>query len=148
MHEMALAEGILAVVLDAAEEQQVQRVRLRVGTLQRVVPDSLQFSFQLIAEDTPAVRATLDIQRIPARVRCGRCGRKSSLEQMLLTCRDCGAVDPKILSGDELIVDGIELERGWRYRPRPAPAAATRNHLLDHLLQAVGGVGPTQRASG
>lgn len=134
MHEMALAEGILAVALDAAEEQPVQRIRLRVGTLQRVVADSLQFSFQLMAEDTPAAGALLEIKHVPARVRCTRCGAKGRLEVSLFRCRNCGASAIQIMSGEELLVDAVELERGWRYRPRPAAPTVSRNHLLDHAV--------------
>ncbi|MGI8549892.1 MAG: hydrogenase maturation nickel metallochaperone HypA [Dehalococcoidia bacterium] len=134
MHELALAEGILAVVLDAADEQRVRRVRLRVGSLQAVVPDSLEFSFQLLAADTPACDARLEIKQVRARVRCSRCGSKSPLDVSFLNCRNCGASDIQILSGDELVVDGVEMERGWRFRPRPATPTVSRNHLLDHAI--------------
>ena len=134
MHELALAEGILAVALDAAEEQPVQRISLRVGTLQRVVPDSLQFSFQLLAEHTPAAGALLEIKHIPARVRCTRCGARGRLEISLFRCRSCGASEIQIMSGEELLVDAVELERGWRYRPRRVAPAVSRNHLIDHAV--------------
>lgn len=134
MHELSLAEGILAVVLDVAEDQRVQRVRLRVGELQAVVPDSLQFSFALLSAETEAAGASLEIKPVRALARCGRCGTRRSLADSAVACRRCGATDPRIISGDELIVDAIELERGWRYRPRPAAAAVSRNHLLDHLF--------------
>ena len=45
MHEMALAEGILSVVLDASGGANVRKVDLQVGALQLVVPESLRFSF-------------------------------------------------------------------------------------------------------
>jgi hydrogenase nickel incorporation protein HypA/HybF len=138
LHEMALAEGILAVALDAADAQPVQRIRLRVGTLQRVVPDSLEFSFQLLADGTPAAGAHLEIKHVPARVRCRRCGAKTRVESVLLGCRRCGAPEIQILSGEELLVDAVEVECGWRYRPRPATPSVSRNHLLDHVVADVG----------
>jgi hydrogenase nickel incorporation protein HypA/HybF len=61
MHEMGLAEGILAVALDVAGAERIERVRVRVGELQRVTPDSLRFCFELAAQDTPAAHAVLDV---------------------------------------------------------------------------------------
>lgn len=62
MHELGLAEGILAVVLDVAARERVERVRVSVGELQRVVPDSLRFCFELAAQDTLASTAVLDVE--------------------------------------------------------------------------------------
>ena len=62
MHELGLAEGILAVVLDVAARERVERVRVSVGELQRVVPDSLRFCFELAAQDTLASKAVLDVE--------------------------------------------------------------------------------------
>ncbi len=139
MHEMALANGILGVVLDVAsaaatvgDEEIVQCVRVRVGALQRVVDDSLQFSFQLLADGTPAFGAALQIKRVPARVRCKTCGAKSTLKEALFNCRFCGSADVQVLSGDELIVDALRLRDGWRYRPRAPEATTPLDHLREH----------------
>lgn len=59
MHEMGIAEGILEIVLGAAGECPVRRVQVRVGDELRVVADSLEFSFQLIAEGTACAGASL-----------------------------------------------------------------------------------------
>ena len=139
MHEMALAEGILGVVLDAAAGQQVRRVRLRIGTLQRVVPDSLQFSFQLVADGTPAAEAILELEELPARLRCKPCAAVSEFRAPPFQCRQCGAHDVEIVSGDEVLVDGVELDSGWRYRPGAPEGEAvavdvSEEHLREHLL--------------
>jgi hydrogenase nickel incorporation protein HypA/HybF len=62
MHELGLAEGIVAVALDVAGGERVERVRVSVGAGQRVVPDSLQFCFELAAQDTLAANARLDVE--------------------------------------------------------------------------------------
>jgi hydrogenase nickel incorporation protein HypA/HybF len=112
MHEMALAEGILKVVLDAAEDHKVRRVRLQVGRLQMVAPDSLRFSFELVAEGTVAAGAALEMVETPARLRCGQCGAESELDLPPFNCRHCGASDIEVISGDEVMVDSVELENG------------------------------------
>ena len=54
MHEVALAQGILDVVLDVAGGREPRTVRVRAGELQSVTQDSLQFCFEMVAQDTPA----------------------------------------------------------------------------------------------
>lgn len=140
MHEMALAEGILQIVLDAAEDQKVRRVRLQVGRLQMVVPDSLQFSFELVAEGTSAAGATLEMEETPARLRCGQCGAESELDLPPFICRHCGASDIEVISGDEVMVDAVELESGETIRRREVPAAEIlEEHLKEHHAAHDGG---------
>ncbi|HEY7061103.1 MAG TPA: hydrogenase maturation nickel metallochaperone HypA [Chloroflexota bacterium] len=141
MHEMALAEGVLAVVLDAADGEPVRRVRLRVGALQAVVPDSLEFCFQLAAEGTGAAEATLEVTDVPARVLCRGCGAESELQVSPFLCGQCGTADIALVSGDEVLVDAVELASGWRYRPgaegdAPVAVAVPASHLAEHAHDA------------
>jgi hydrogenase nickel incorporation protein HypA/HybF len=84
MHEVALAQGILDVVLDVAGGREARTVCVRAGELQSVTQDSLQFCFEMVAQDTPAATARLEVQIIP---------------------------------GDALLIDAIELDDGWHFRP-------------------------------
>jgi hypothetical protein len=59
MHELGLAEGIMTVAIDMAGGRQVLRIVVRIGEDQRIVPDSLEFGFQLLAEDTICEGAVL-----------------------------------------------------------------------------------------
>lgn len=65
MHEGALVEAVLSVVLEAAGEEPVSRVRIRAGQDQHIVNDSFEFHWQMLAGDTPAAGAHLDIQGVP-----------------------------------------------------------------------------------
>lgn len=133
MHEMALAEGILAVVLDAADGKKVRRICLRVGRLQMVVPASLEFSFQLVAEGTPAAQAVLELEQVPARLRCKLCGAESEFNHPPFLCAPCGAVDLEVVSGDELLVEAVELDDGVTIRRRAVPAdELLHEHLREH----------------
>ena len=133
MHEMALAEGVLQVVLEAAQNQKVRRVRLQVGRLQAVVPESLEFSFQLAASDTPAADAVIELEEIPARLHCRLCGAMSEIDLPPFNCRHCGASDIEIISGDEMLVDAVELENGQTIRRRAVAASEIlEEHLKEH----------------
>ena len=65
MHELGLAEGIMTVANDMAGERSVTRIVVRIGEEQRIVPDSLEFGFQLLAEGTACEGATLHCVVIP-----------------------------------------------------------------------------------
>jgi len=135
MHEMALAEGVLQVVLQAAQDQKVKRVRVEVGRLQLVVPESLEFSFQLAAADTPAAEAVLELEETPARLRCRKCGAKSEIDLPPFNCRHCGDADIEIISGDEVLVNAVELENGQTIRRRAVPAnEILEEHLKEHAM--------------
>jgi hydrogenase nickel incorporation protein HypA/HybF len=117
MHEMSLAQGILQVVLDAAEGQRVRKIRLQVGRLQMVTPGSLEFSFRLMAAGTPSEEAMIEMLETPAVLRCGECGAEIELELPPFNCRRCGVSDIEVLTGDEIVVEddgGKMLEMSGR----------------------------------
>jgi hydrogenase nickel incorporation protein HypA/HybF len=137
MHEMPLAEGILDIVLQVAEGHPVRQVRVRAGALQRVVPDSLQFCFELAAAGTPAADAVLAVQVTPARLRCRRCHAQTEQLSPPFLCGRCGDPDVAYLCGKELLVDGVELDTGWRRRPGAPDAEHVHadvepGHLEEH----------------
>ena len=52
MHELSLSSAIVNTVVKHAAGRQVSLVSLRVGRLRQVVPDTLEFYFELVARDT------------------------------------------------------------------------------------------------
>ena len=65
MHEVSLGEAILDAVERRAAGRKVRRVRVRVGTLNRVVGPALDQGFALVSEGTVAEGAVLDIVEVP-----------------------------------------------------------------------------------
>jgi len=121
MHELALAEGILAVVLDVAAGEPVRRVCLQVGQLLRVVPESLQFSFDLVAEGTSAAGAVLEMAEVPGRWRCPHCAAEHAAALPPVACHRCGAGVVECVAGDALLVDAVELVHSGTIRRCPGP---------------------------
>jgi Zn finger protein HypA/HybF involved in hydrogenase expression len=95
MHEIALAQGVLEVALDVADGHEVRTVRVRAGELMAVTQDSFQFCFEMVAQDTLAAAARLDLEIVP---------------------------------GDVLLVDGVELDDGWRWHPDLVVTEAEHEH--------------------
>ena len=112
MHEMALADGILSVVLEASEGNAVRRVHLKIGKLQHVTQESLQFSYQLLAEDTSAADAILELDPIDIIVRCNHCQMEQKAVAIPFVCSSCRSFDLKVLQGDEVVIDFVELQNG------------------------------------
>ncbi len=135
MHEMGVAEDILAVVLGVAQDHKVIRVRVRIGRLHAVLPESLRFSFQLASEETSATDALLEIEDVPASLRCQACGRTSAYQAPALNCRSCDSSDVQIASGDELLVEEVELEGHGTVKPESSGQEPLHTHLQEHVAQ-------------
>lgn len=112
MHELALAEAVLDIAQRHAAGRRVMKVHLHVGALRQVVPDALSFSFALLSAGTVADGAELAMTFIPARGVCRACQQESRLEALPLCCACCGGFDLRLTSGEELLVEALDLEDG------------------------------------
>jgi len=110
MHELSLADAVVAIARDHARGRRVTSVEVKVGALRQVVPDALVFAFELVAAGTNVEGAELEIEHVPARVRCARCDLESDVKAFPLACDRCRGLDVEITGGDELLVESIELD--------------------------------------
>jgi hydrogenase nickel incorporation protein HypA/HybF len=113
MHELSVTEQLLNVVLDHARRasaHRVLKVNLVVGDLTSFVDESIQFYFDLLSKDTEAEKASLEISRIPARVRCQQCKHEYTPDTMDWFCPMCGGWVEKVLAGREFYVESIDVE--------------------------------------
>jgi hydrogenase nickel incorporation protein HypA/HybF len=110
MHELSIAEAIVAIAERHADGRRVARVEVQVGHLRQVVPSALEFAFQLVAEGTVLEGAELELTDVPAQGRCRGCGAESVLHDFPLHCSACGGFDLELLRGEELLVDALELD--------------------------------------
>lgn len=109
MHEFGLCEAILESVERRAAGRKVARVRVRIGTLHRVVEPALEQAFSLVAIGTVAENAAVDLVVIPARARCDGCGAEAEVSDPLAVCPACGSLDVALSGGDDLILESIQL---------------------------------------
>ena len=108
MHELAVAESVVSSVLERTGDRPVSTVRLRVGRLAGVVPDSLSFCFELAAAGTRLEGACLEIHEEDGRAHCRTCACDFALTDPFLLC-SCGSADVELLSGRELSVMSVEV---------------------------------------
>jgi hydrogenase nickel incorporation protein HypA/HybF len=109
MHELSIAEAVVDIAVRHARGRPVAAVELRVGHLRQVVPSALEFAFGLVAEGTPLAGAELRMEEVPAAGHCRSCGAETALPELPLCCRSCGSGDVEVTSGEELLVDSLEL---------------------------------------
>ena len=111
MHELSIAESVVQIASGHADGRRIIKVRLKVGHLRQVVPSALAFGFELLAEGRPVEGAELEVEDVPAIGSCRGCGAESRLESFPLQCAACGGFDLKLLEGEELFVESLELEK-------------------------------------
>ena len=113
MHEMSLAENVLQIIEDAANEQRfihVKTVWLEIGQLSCVEPDALRFHFEVVTRDSLAHQAQLEIIKIPGHGCCNQCDTEMHLDSIYDSCPNCGNYDIKIICGDEMRVKELDVE--------------------------------------
>ncbi|TVP68177.1 MAG: hydrogenase maturation nickel metallochaperone HypA [Leptolyngbya sp. LCM1.Bin17] len=108
MHELAITQTIIDTVAQQANGVPVRRVVLEIGQLAAILPDSIQFCFDVCARDTPLEGATLDIIEIPGRGRCRHCGHEMSLEMPYGICDLCDSLAIDIIAGQDLVIKTME----------------------------------------
>jgi len=124
MHEFSTAKGILETVLKVAKENGakcITEVNLEIGPLTMLNPEQLQFSFQVLSENTMARGAKLNISFSPMKLLCHNCGfdgkistdtLEDSLGVMtLLNCPKCGSSDTEIDEGRSCNIRNIKVEK-------------------------------------
>ena len=77
MHELSIAATILEDVLGFVETHgidKVVRVQLAIGELTCVQAEQLKFCYESVTRDTALANSELDIETVPARVKCAQCG--------------------------------------------------------------------------
>jgi hydrogenase nickel incorporation protein HypA/HybF len=113
MHELSVCLSLLEQVGSIAaqkESTRVTRIELRVGPLSGVEADLLRNAWPLASAGTIAVDAELIIEEADVVVRCSVCGAETMARPNRLVCGDCGDFRTNLVSGDEMILQRVELE--------------------------------------
>jgi hydrogenase nickel incorporation protein HypA/HybF len=82
---------------------------LQIGPLSGVEPELLQSAFPIARADTIAAGAELVIQQMPVQVRCKTCHAETAATPNRLLCGECGGWQTELLSGDELLLERVEM---------------------------------------
>jgi len=131
VHELAVAQALVEQVeaviaqhgasrnheVSSSDAWQASLIRVRIGPLAGVVPALLASAFPLAAAGSRAEHAELDFVNAPIKVRCQTCGAETEAAMNRLICGACGDWHTQLISGDELLLESVELETS------PAPTS-------------------------
>lgn len=113
MHELAITQSILEIAQKAAAQHQVKRVRevrIKLGEYSGVVPQCIQYYFDVISKGTVAEGAELKMERLPILMRCETCGWEGQMDKHHIRCPACGGIQLKLLQGREFYVESLEVD--------------------------------------
>jgi len=114
MHELSICQALMSQVETIANDNQASRVtaiHLGVGPLSGVEGELLKNAYPLASASTVAEGAELLIKSMPVCVLCTKCGKESEVKPNRLVCGHCGDWRTNLISGDELLLVRVELEK-------------------------------------
>ena len=112
MHEASIALSLIEVAQDVLRENgggRVSALTVRLGQWSAVVPEALHAAFPAAAQGTPLQGARLSITSVPGVGECPQHGPVTLELTRGLRCPVCGAPTPRLLQGDELELDEVEI---------------------------------------
>ena len=109
MHELSICTAIAKIAHQAAAGRPVERVRVDIGHLRQVVPDTLRHSWDMVVFGTPFEGVPLEVRAVPAVIECGQCGTLTELDDPIFRCGSCGSTETRVVSGEELFVTSLDL---------------------------------------
>ena len=112
MHELSLTRHVVSMVAERAGARRVTAVRLRIGRLSGVSAEAVRFAFDVCAQGTCVEGARLLIASPEGRGECPVCGRSFAMESVIETCSSCTMTPLRIVAGEELMIESIEMEAG------------------------------------
>lgn len=143
MHELSVCIGLLEQVERIARDREgmtVSRIVIKLGPLSGVEPQLLRHAYPLAAAGSVAEHAELSIDASDVVVHCSQCGADSHVAPNRLLCSTCGDFRTRIVTGDEMILERVELTRG---DPKPST-----NSLPENAEKAQGRSWPTRNLAG
>jgi hydrogenase nickel incorporation protein HypA/HybF len=113
MHEYSIIQSLVDSVQAAVWKTgnpagPVHRIDVRIGELAGVDCQLLSTAYDVFRTGTLCERASLVIDRVPARWECPRCGAEIA-RGALLRCASCDE-PARLAAGDEIVLQRIELE--------------------------------------
>lgn len=113
MHELAITEGIIEAAVPEAIKHGAKRIleiRLRIGELSGVLPECIQYYFDIASRGTIAENAKLVVEKVPVSIRCLDCGYEGPIDRRKIRCNQCDSINFKLTGGKEYYVESLEVE--------------------------------------
>lgn len=113
MHEASIAQNLLEIIENTAEQNNATKVNkafVTIGKLQAIEKDSLLFAFDALKEGTISNDAELIIDIIPITGFCHDCKSTSEYDAYIFSCNQCNSNNVELKTGEELKITEIEVD--------------------------------------
>ena len=87
----------------------VAKIILQIGPLSGVESHLLEQAFPLASAGTLAEFSELEIKPQAIEVECSACGQRTPAKANRLVCAACGDWRTRLISGDEMLLQSVEL---------------------------------------
>jgi hydrogenase nickel incorporation protein HypA/HybF len=114
MHEYSVAKYALEEVKQSfpnVDPSKVESIHIKVGKMAGIIPDLLQHYLSLLAPSYGLTHARFFLEVTPALFKCNTCQEIFEPSRELFWCPSCGSSDVTFISGNELKIDYIEIQR-------------------------------------
>ncbi len=112
MHEYSITQQIVKIAEENALSHgatRIERISLVVGELSGFIGDSIHMYFDILAKDTLAEGAQLDITYIKPQLKCTKCKSFFYRSRFSFECPDCGGMGAPTEIGKEFYVKDIDI---------------------------------------
>lgn len=112
MHELAIAQSIVALAEEQARQHQasvVEELELEIGRLSGVEIPTLEFALESAVKGSLLEKTRIVRHYIDAEACCAECNIRYPLPTLLTPCPHCGSWYFRILKGKELRVKSIVI---------------------------------------
>jgi hydrogenase nickel incorporation protein HypA/HybF len=114
MHELSLAMSVREIVEDAAEKngsKKVNEVNIIVGEFSSVSVDALEFAMEVAKKGSVFENAKINLKSAKTILTCSQCNNETTMEDYIFKCSTCGSNSVRIISGDRMYVESIDIEQ-------------------------------------
>jgi hydrogenase nickel incorporation protein HypA/HybF len=113
MHELSIASAIVDTLTSEMQSRglsRISKVGLRIGALTNVDSEALRFGFETTIVDTPLAGCVLEIENVPIKATCRKCGSSFQANDFIFICPNCESSDNEVTQGQELEIAFLEAE--------------------------------------
>jgi hydrogenase nickel incorporation protein HypA/HybF len=113
MHEMSIAHSLIEIVKEEMikhEARMLKSVRVHIGQMSAIVPESLSFCFGVMTSGTELEGARLMMDIIPLKAICRDCEEAFKVQNYDFLCPRCGSRNIETIAGQDLSIVEMEVE--------------------------------------
>lgn len=110
MHEYSVVMSMVDVCEKSSKGKKISKVVANIGKMSGVEPPFLKESFDVFKEGTLCEEATLEMNIIDITIQCNDCKKEALVDSYNFYCPYCKSGDTKVLTGQEMHIDYIELK--------------------------------------